>query len=246
MTEGLNMDERFVRTALIFGDEGMSRLGKARVAVFGVGGVGGHCVQALARAGVGSFDVFDDDVVSITNINRQAVAMTSTIGRPKVEVIRDQILDINPEALVACHRMFYTPENADEVDLSAYDYIIDAIDTVKAKVELICRANAVRVPIISAMGAGNKLDPTRFEVADLSKTSVCPLCRVMRTQLKKRGIARHKVVYSREEPVRVVADDSNGRHAPGSVSFVPPVMGLILAGEVIKDIAGGRTFDEKE
>lgn len=240
------MDERFVRTALIFGDEGMSRLGKARVAVFGVGGVGGHCVQALARAGVGSFDVFDDDVVSITNINRQAVAMTSTIGRPKVEVIRDQILDINPEALVACHRMFYTPENADEVDLSAYDYIIDAIDTVKAKVELICRANAVRVPIISAMGAGNKLDPTRFEVADLSKTSVCPLCRVMRTQLKKRGIARHKVVYSREEPVRVVADDSNGRHAPGSVSFVPPVMGLILAGEVIKDIAGGRTFDEKE
>lgn len=240
------MDERFVRTALIFGDEGMSRLGKARVAVFGVGGVGGHCVQALARAGVGSFDVFDDDVVSITNINRQAVAMTSTIGRPKVEVIRDQILDINPEALVACHRMFYTPENADEVDLSAYDYIIDAIDTVKAKVELICRANAVRVPIISAMGAGNKLDPTRFEVADLSKTSVCPLCRVMRTQLKKRGIARQKVVYSREEPVRVVADDSNGRHAPGSVSFVPPVMGLILAGEVIKDIAGGRTFDEKE
>ena len=234
------MDERFVRTALIFGDEGMSRLGKARVAVFGVGGVGGHCVQALARAGVGSFDVFDDDVVSITNINRQAVAMTSTIGRPKVEVIRDQILDINPEALVACHRMFYTPENADEVDLSAYDYIIDAIDTVKAKVELICRANAVRVPIISAMGAGNKLDPTRFEVADLSKTSVCPLCRVMRTQLKKRGIARHKVVYSREEPVRVVADDSNGRHAPGSVSFVPPVMGLILAGEVIKDLAGQK------
>ena len=240
------MDERFVRTALIFGDEGMSRLGKARVAVFGVGGVGGHCVQALARAGIGAIDVFDDDVVSITNINRQAVAMTSTVGRPKVEVIRDQILDINPEALVACHRMFYTPENADEVDLSAYDYIIDAIDTVKAKVELICRANAARVPIISAMGAGNKLDPTRFEVTDLSKTSVCPLCRVMRTQLKKRGIARHKVVYSREEPVRVVADDSNGRHAPGSVSFVPPVMGLILAGEVIKDIAGGRTFDEKE
>ena len=240
------MDERFVRTALIFGDEGMSRLGKARVAVFGVGGVGGHCVQALARAGIGSFDVFDDDVVSITNINRQAVAMTSTIGRPKVEVIRDQILDINPEALVACHRMFYTPENADEVDLSVYDYIIDAIDTVKAKVELICRANAAGVPIISAMGAGNKLDPTRFEVTDLSKTSVCPLCRVMRTQLKKRGIVRHKVVYSREEPVRVVADDSNGRHAPGSVSFVPPVMGLILAGEVIKDIAGGRMLDEKE
>ncbi|MBQ4265041.1 MAG: tRNA threonylcarbamoyladenosine dehydratase [Clostridia bacterium] len=231
------MDERFIRTALIFGDEGMSRLRKARVAVFGVGGVGGHCVQALARAGVGAIDVFDDDVVSVTNINRQAVAMTSTIGRPKVEVIRDQILDINPDAVVACYRMFYTPENADSVDLRVYDYIVDAIDTVKAKVELICRANALGVPVISAMGAGNKLDPTRFEVADLAKTSVCPLCRVMRTQLKKRGIVRHKVVYSKEEPVRVVADDSNGRHAPGSVSFVPPVMGLILAGEVIKDLA---------
>jgi len=232
------MDERFIRTALIFGDAGMFRLMAARVAVFGVGGVGGHCVQALARAGIGHIDVFDDDVVSLTNINRQAVAMTSTLGRPKVEVIRDQILDINPQAEVTCHQVFYTPENADEVDLSVYDYIVDAIDTVKAKVELICRANAAGVPIISAMGAGNKLDPTRFEVEELAKTSVCPLCRVMRTQLKKRGIAHHKVVYSREEPSRVVADESNGRHAPGSVSFVPPVMGLILAGEVIKDLAG--------
>ena len=231
------MDERFVRTALIFGEEGMKRLREARVAVFGVGGVGGHCVQALARAGVGSIDVFDDDVVSVTNINRQAVAMTSTLGRPKVHVIRDQALDINPEIKVVCHQMFYTPENADEVDLSAYTYIVDAIDTVKAKTELICRAKAAGVPVISAMGAGNKLDPTRFEVADLSKTSVCPLCRVMRTQLKKRGIVHHKVVYSREEALSVVADASNGRHAPGSVSFVPPVMGLILAGEVIKDIA---------
>ena len=233
------MDDRFVRTALVFGDEGMKRLTNARVAVFGVGGVGGHCVQALARAGIGAIDVFDDDVVSVTNINRQAVAMTSTIGRAKVEVIRDQILDINPTAVVTCHQMFYMPENADSVDLSVYDYIVDAIDTVKAKLELICRAKAAGVPIISAMGAGNKLDPTRFEVGDLSKTSVCPLCRVMRAQLKKRGIAHHKVVYSREEPVRVVADDSNGRHAPGSVSFVPPVMGLILAGEVIKDLANG-------
>ena len=234
------MDERFVRTALVFGEEGMARLLNARVAVFGIGGVGGHCVQALARAGIGAMDVFDDDVVSITNINRQAVAMTSTIGRPKVEVIRDQILDINPIAKVECRRMFYTPENADSVDLSVYDYIVDAIDTVKAKQELICRAKALEVPIISAMGAGNKLDPTRFEVEDLAKTSVCPLCRVMRTQLKKRGIAHHKVVYSREEPVRIVADESNGRHAPGSVSFVPPVMGLILAGEVIKDLANGK------
>ena len=233
------MDERFTRTALIFKDEGMSRLREARVAVFGVGGVGGHCVQALARAGIGALDVFDDDVVSVTNINRQAVAMTSTIGRPKVDVIRDQVLDINPQAEVVCRRMFYTPENADSVDLSVYDYIVDAIDTVSAKLELICRAKALGIPVISAMGAGNKLDPTRFEVADLSKTSVCPLCRVMRTQLKKRGIVHHKVVYSQEEPLRIVADESNGRHAPGSVSFVPPVMGLIIAGEVIKDLAGG-------
>ena len=216
----------------------MSRLQRARVAGVGVGGVGGHCAQTLARAGVGAIDVFDDDVVSLTNINRQAVAMSSTLGQPKVEVIRDQILDINPTAVVTCHRMFYTPENADGVDLSVYDYIIDAIDTVKAKVELIVRANAAGVPVISAMGAGNKLDPTRFEVAELSQTSVCPLCRVMRAQLRKRGIARHKVVYSREEPMRVVADETGGRHAPGSVSFVPPVMGLILAGEVIKDLAG--------
>ena len=233
------MNERFVRTALIFGDEGMSRLQASRVAVFGVGGVGGHCVQALARAGVGALDVFDDDVVSVTNINRQAVAMTSTLGRPKVEVIRDQVLDINPEAVVSPHRMFYTPENADEVDLSVYDYIVDAIDTVSAKLELIVRAKALGVPVISAMGAGNKLDPTRFETADLSKTSVCPLCRVMRTQLKKRGIVHHKVVYSKEEPLRIVADEANGRHAPGSVSFVPPVMGMILAGEVIRELAGG-------
>ena len=237
------MDDRFVRTALVFGDEGMERLTKARVAVFGVGGVGGHCVQALARAGIGAIDVFDDDVVSVSNINRQAVAMTSTIGRPKVEVIRDQILDINPEAVVTCHQMFYTPEIADSVEFSCYDYIVDAIDTVKAKVELICRAKELGVSIISAMGAGNKLDPTRFEVEDLSKTSVCPLCRVMRTQLKKRGVVHHKVVYSREEPVRVVADESNGRHAPGSVSFVPPVMGLILAGEVIKDLASEEKTD---
>ncbi len=218
----------------------MSRLGESRVAVFGVGGVGGHCVQALARAGVGSIDVFDDDVVSVSNINRQAVAMTSTIGMPKVEAICAQILDINPQANVIRHQMFYTPENADSVDLSAYSYIVDAIDTVSAKLELIARAKALGVPIISAMGAGNKLDPTRFEVADLSRTSVCPLCRVMRTQLKKRGIVHHKVVYSKEEPLRLVADESNGRHAPGSVSFVPPVMGLILAGEVIKDLAKGE------
>ena len=234
------IDEKFVRTALIFGDEGMSRLSRSRIAVFGVGGVGGHCVQALARAGIGAIDVFDDDVVSITNINRQAVAMTSTVGMPKVEVIRDQMLDINPQIRVECRRMFYTPENADEVDLSVYDYVVDAIDTVKAKVELICRCKAIGVPVISAMGAGNKLDPTAFEVEDIHKTSVCPLCRVMRTQLKKRGIKKHKVVYSREEPLRIVAEESAGRHAPGSVSFVPPVVGLIIAGEVIRELARGE------
>lgn len=217
----------------------MARLAGARVAVFGVGGVGGHCVLALARAGVGAIDVFDDDVVSVTNINRQAVAMTSTLGRPKVDVIREQVLDINPQAQVRCHRMFYTPENADTVALSAYDYIVDAIDTVKAKTELISRAHAAGVPIVSAMGAGNKLDPTRFELADIYETSVCPLCRTMRAQLKKRGVPQHRVVYSREEPLRAVADAAQGRHAPGSVSFVPPVAGLILASEVIRNLANG-------
>lgn len=233
------MDERFSRTALIFGDEGMSRLAKSRVAVFGVGGVGGHCALALARSGIGAIDVFDDDVVSLSNINRQAVAMTSTLGRPKVEVIREQMLDIHPGMSVTCHRMFYTPESADGVDLSAFDYVVDAIDTVRAKTELIVRARAAGVPIISAMGAGNKLDPTRFEVADIYDTSVCPLCRVMRAQLRKRGIEHHWVVYSREEARSCVADFSNGRHAPGSVSFVPPVMGMILAGEVVKALANG-------
>lgn len=233
------MDERFSRTALILGDEGMSRLRKSRVAVFGVGGVGGSCVLALARSGVGALDVFDDDVVSVSNINRQAVAVTATLGRPKAEAAAEIITQINPEAVVRAHRLFYTPENADAVDLSVYDYIVDAIDTVKAKTELIVRAQAADVPIISAMGAGNKLDPTRFEVADLYDTSVCPLCRVMRAQLRKRGIEHHRVVYSREEARSCVADFQNGRHAPGSVSFVPPVVGMILAGEVVKALANG-------
>ena len=233
------MDERFSRTALILGDEGMSRLRKSRVAVFGVGGVGGSCVLALARSGVGALDVFDDDVFSVSNNNRQAVAVTATLGRPKAEAAAEIIAQINPEAVVRAHRLFYTPENADAVDLSVYDYIVDAIDTVKAKTELIVRAQAAGVPIISAMGAGNKLDPTRFEVADIYETSVCPLCRAMRAQLRRRGIARHRVVYSREEPLNAVADDANGRHAPGSVSFVPPAVGLILAGEVVRSLSRG-------
>ncbi len=232
------MDERFSRTALIFGDEGMSRLRDSRVAVFGIGGVGGHCALALARAGIGAIDLFDDDVVSVTNINRQAVAFTSTVGRAKVDVMRDMIADINPACRVKAHRMFYTPESADAVDFSAYDYVVDCIDTVTAKMELIVRARAAGTKIISAMGAGNKLDATAFEVAPIEKTSVCPLCRVMRGKLKKLGMGDHRVVYSREEPMRIVADETNGRHAPGSVSFVPPVVGLILAGEVIKELGG--------
>lgn len=233
-------DERFSRTALIFGEDGMRRLADARVAVFGVGGVGGHCVQALARAGIGRITVIDDDAVSVTNINRQAVAMDSTIGQPKVEVIAAQIRDINPACEVTPMRMFYTPDTAQTLDLAQFDAVADCIDTVKAKVELVTRAQAAGVYAISAMGAGNKLDPTRFQVADIAKTSVCPLCRVMRIQLKKRGIAHHRVVFSTEEPLKIVADESNGRHAPGSVSFVPPVVGLIMAGEIIKKIAKGE------
>ena len=227
------IDERFARTELIFGEAGMQRLQSARVAVFGVGGVGGHLVQALARAGVGHITVIDDDVVSVSNINRQAVAMDSTVGRPKVEVIAEQVKDINPACEVVPLRMFYTPESAETLDLAQFDAIA-------AKVTLVCRAKEAGVYAISAMGAGNKLDPTRFQVADIAKTSVCPLCRVMRVQLKKRGVAHHTVVYSTEEPLKVVADESNGRHAPGSVSFVPPVVGLIMAGEIIKAIAKGE------
>lgn len=240
------MDERFARTALLLGEAGMERLAASRVALFGVGGVGGHCALALARAGVGALDVFDDDVVSVTNINRQAVAMTSTLGKPKVDVIRAMIAEISPRMRVTPHRLFYTPENAGEIDLSVYDYVVDAIDTVKAKTELIVRAQAAGVPVISAMGAGNKLDPTRFEVADIYETSVCPLCRAMRAQLKKRGVKRHRVVYSREEPMNAVADSAAGRHAPGSVSFVPPVVGLILAGEVVRALAQARAEGEEQ
>ena len=237
------MDERFVRTALVFGEEGMARLEHAHVIVFGVGGVGGHCIQALARAGIGHITVVDDDVVSLSNINRQAVALTSTVGRPKVDVIAEQVKDINPACDVQPLRMFYTPETAEQLDLAAFDAVIDCIDTVTAKLDLVVRAKAAGVYVISAMGAGNKLDPTRFEAADIAKTSVDPLCRVMRQQLRKRGIQHHRVVYSKEEPMHLVADESQGRHAPGSVSFVPPVMGLILAGEVIKHLAGGKEND---
>ncbi|MBQ6152488.1 MAG: tRNA threonylcarbamoyladenosine dehydratase [Ruminococcus sp.] len=239
------MTNEFSRAQLLLGAEGMEKLKKTRVAVFGVGGVGGYACEALARSGVGAIDLIDHDTVSLTNINRQIIALHSTIGRYKCDVMKDRILDINPSCQVTVYNTFYTKENADSFDLSLYDYIVDAIDTVSAKLMLIEKASAANTPIISSMGAGNKLDPTRFEVADIYSTSVCPLARVMRKELKKRGIEQLKVVYSKEEALSPVYDDENayedkgsvaGRPAPGSVAFVPSVAGLILAGEVVKDL----------
>lgn len=231
------MNEELSRSALLLGEEGIMRLNNARVAVFGIGGVGGHVAESLARSGVGAIDLFDADTVSPSNINRQAVALHSTLGAPKVEVMRTRILDINPTCKVTAHKIFYSAENADAFPLTEYSYIVDAIDTVSCKIELIVRAARAGVRIISSMGAGNKLDPTAFEVADIYKTSVCPLARVMRTELRRRGVKALKTVYSKEIPIKAVADGEPSRHAPGSVSFVPAVAGLIISGEVIKDIA---------
>ena len=231
------MDERFSRSELLLGKEGAARVYGSHVAVFGIGGVGGHAAEAIARAGVGKIDLIDADTVSVSNLNRQIVALDSTVGRAKVEVMKERILDINPNCAVTSHEIFYSEETADQIDFSRYDYVIDAIDTVKSKLLLIEKANAEGTKVISSMGAGNKLDPTAFEVSDIYKTSVCPLARVMRTELRRRGIPSLKVVYSKEEPSRAVAEDSGTRHAPGSISFVPSVVGLIIAGEVIKDIA---------
>lgn len=237
------MQEQFSRTSLLIGASGVEKLSKARIALFGVGGVGGFTAEALIRSGVGALDIFDNDVVSVSNINRQLIALHSTVGLSKVEVMKERLLDINPEAKIGAYPMFYLPENADSVDLSVYDYIIDAIDTVAAKIELAVRAQALDIPIISAMGAGNKLDPTAFEVTDISKTSVCPLARVMRQSLKKRGVTRLKVVYSKEPP-RSPAPDADcvpqegRRSTPGSTAFCPSVAGLILAGAVIQDLVG--------
>ena len=236
------MINEFSRSALLLGDDGIEKLKKARVAVFGIGGVGSYAVEALARSGVGALDLIDDDVVSLTNINRQLIALHSTIGRAKTEVAAERIADINPECRVRTYRTFFTPETAAEFDFSEYDYIIDAIDTVSGKIALAVQAQEAGVPIISAMGAGNKLDPTAFEVADIYKTSVCPLARVMRRELKKRGIKKLKAVYSREEAMTPEGDTQEEgaahkkRQTPGSVAFVPSVAGLIIAGEVIKDL----------
>ena len=225
-----NTENRFSRTEALLGEEAMEKLKKARVAVFGIGGVGGHVVEALVRSGVGAVDIVDSDKVCLSNLNRQIIATESSIGKYKVDVMKERILDINPEAVVNVHKCFYLPETKDEFDFSQYSYVVDAIDTVTAKIQLVMEAEEAGVPIISSMGAGNKLDPTAFQVADIYKTSVCPLAKVMRRELKKRGIKKLKVVYSREQPVVKNA-------VPASVAFVPSVVGLIIAGEVIKDLA---------
>ncbi len=230
------LKEEFTRTARIYGEDAIEKLTSAHVAVFGVGGVGGYVCEALARAGVGKLDIFDKDAVSLSNINRQIIALHSTVGMPKVEVMKARIEDINPDCIVTTHNVFYLPENADEFDLSKYDHIVDAVDTVSAKLEIICRADRLMVPVISAMGAGNKTDPTQFKVSDIYKTSVCPLARVMRRELKKRGIEKLKVVYSTEEATINSGVSDEEKRAPGSLSFVPSAMGLIIAGEVIKKI----------
>ena len=234
------MANQFSRTELLIGSENIEKLNNSRVAVFGIGGVGSFTAEALVRAGVGSIDLIDSDEVSVTNINRQIIALHSTVGRAKVDVARDRLLDINPNAVVVSHNMFFTDENAHELDFSNYDYVVDAIDTVTSKLLLVQQANESNTPIICSMGTGNKLDPTALEVADIYDTSVCPLARVMRTELRKRGVKELKVVYSKEEPLKPADSDEKmpqgRRQTPGSVSFVPSVAGLIIAGEVIKDL----------
>lgn len=244
------MDLQFSRTSMLLGEDGMVRLSGLKIAVFGIGGVGGYCVEALARCGVGELHLYDDDVVSISNLNRQIIALHSTIGRPKIQVMRDRVKDINPACQVEGFALFYAPENADSVDLSQYDYVIDAIDTVTAKLELVRRCTELGVPIISSMGSANKLDPTAFVVCDITKTHTCPLARIMRKELRRRGIHHLKVVYSTEDalsPSQPEVDElpagggnrpgnPQRRQIPGSVSFVPGAAGLALASAVIRDI----------
>lgn len=236
------INERDSRTAALLGADSLEKLKNSRVAVFGIGGVGGYICEALARAGVGALDLFDKDIVSESNINRQIIATYKTLGMPKVTAMADRIREINPDCLVREHNVFYLPEVADGYPITDYDYIADAVDTVTAKLEIILRAKAANIPVISAMGAGNKLYPEKFEVADIFSTSVCPLAKVMRKKLKELGIDSLKVVYSREE-VRESAlprDPESGKIPPASISFVPSVMGLIMAGEIIRDITGQR------
>lgn len=245
---------QFSRTELLLGKDSMEKLKNSRVAVFGIGGVGGYVCEALVRSGVGAFDLIDDDKVCITNLNRQIIATRKTVGKYKTEVMRDRILEINPQADVRLHQCFFLPENSDEFPFEEYDYVVDAVDTVTAKIELVMKAQAMNVPIISSMGAGNKLDGSMFRVADIYKTKVCPLAKVMRRELKKRGVKKLKVVYSEEMPTRPIEDMAiscrsncicppgaehkctERRDIPGSVAFVPSVAGLIIAGEVVKDL----------
>lgn len=246
------MENKFERTSLIIGKDGVEKLNKSKVAVFGIGGVGSYVVEGLVRAGIGNFVLVDNDIVSISNINRQIIATTKTIGKPKVDIAKERILEINPNVKVETYQTFFMPDTEGIIDTSI-DYIVDCIDTVTAKIELVVRANKLNIPIISSMGTGNKLDPTKFEVSDIYKTSVCPLAKVMRKELKQRGINSLKVVYSKEEPIKKYVveddyideinnnnDDSNKekrkKNVPGSISFVPSVAGLIIAGEVVKDI----------
>ena len=248
------MLNQFSRTELLFGKEAMDILENSRVAVFGVGGVGGYTVEALVRSGVGAIDVIDDDKVCLTNLNRQIIATRKTIGQYKTDVCKERIHDINPNCEVTVHKCFFLPENAEEFPFAQYDYVVDAVDTVTAKIELVMKAKEMKVPIISSMGAGNKLDPSAFRVADIYKTKMCPLAKVMRRELKQRGVKKLKVVYSEEKPTRPLEDMAiscrnqcicppgakhkctERRDIPGSVAFVPSVVGLIIAGEVIKDL----------
>lgn len=252
------MLNQFSRTQLLLGEEAMEVLKQSRVAVFGVGGVGGYTVEALARSGIGAFDLIDDDKVCLTNLNRQIIATRKTVGKYKVDVMKERILEINPNADVQVHKCFYLPETAKDFDFTKYSYVVDAIDTVTAKIDLVLRAQEAGVPIMSSMGAGNKLDPTQFKVADIYKTSMCPLAKVMRRELKKRNVKHLKVVYSTEKSRRPIEDMSiscrahcicppgakhkctERRDIPGSVSFVPSVAGLIIAGEIVKDLTNVR------
>ena len=250
------MSDQFERTELLLGREAIDKLAHSRVAIFGVGGVGGYVCEALVRSGVAAFDLIDKDTVALSNLNRQIIATRKTIGKYKAEVMRDRILEINPDADVRIHNCFFLPENADEFPFEEYDYIVDAVDTVTAKIALVMKATEKNIPIISSLGAGNKLDGSMFRVADIYKTKVCPLAKVMRRELKKRGVKKLKVVYSEELPVRPIrnvesdskAEENNPldekkirrKDTPGSVAFVPSVAGMIIAGEVVKDLCGRR------
>lgn len=239
----MSIPQEHIRTAMLVGEEALKRYMGARVAVFGVGGVGGYVCEALARAGVGALDLFDHDTVSLSNINRQIIALHSTVGRRKVEVMAERIADINPDCRVGVYPIFYLPENADEIDLSRYDYIVDAIDTVSAKIELAVRAHALGVPIIASMGTGNKLDPSAFRIADISKTDTCPLAKVMRRELRARGINHMKVLFSKELPRKPISlegageENRSGKVSPASISAIPSVAGLMIAAEILKDLA---------